>query len=404
MTDKLQCALEAVAAGGLIVVADDLARVPRGFALMRGQDATAQRVNELVDFAKGVVCAALSKARAKALGLEHESLDNNELVGLATRSVEAATGVTTGISAADRARTLAVLADDASTAADLVSPGHIFPFVAHPAGVLGQGAEAELAVDLMRLAGQSPVGGFCHLLGDDGNLAGIAELEDMAASRGLPLVRASEVHRYRMEREFFVHRTGGSSVDTSWGRFEVHVYENELDGVAHPVLVYGSLATKTGGPLPLVRVHSQCLTGDVFGSLRCDCGDQLAGALEKIAQEGAGALVYLRQEGRGIGLVNKIRAYALQDKGKDTVDANLELGFAPDQRSFVVAAQILKSLGAKEIRLITNNPRKIREMEQFGVLVAERVSMPVTYREENARYLEVKADRLGHLLELGSLP
>jgi 3,4-dihydroxy 2-butanone 4-phosphate synthase/GTP cyclohydrolase II len=390
-------ALDALAAGKPVLIADDASRVFRGVLAQAAWAVTADDINDSARIARGVTCVAITPERAHELGLDDKLLSGNEHAGVFTRSVEARHGVSTGISAGDRAITVRLLGQPGATAADIVSPGHVFPVVVHAAGVLGRVSEAEAAVDLLRLAGGYPVAAFMHVLGVDGNLAGSVELEALSAATEIPLVRVSQLVSHRMEREFFVHEVGMSVLETAFGPFEARIFENELDGASHVCLTRGDLASVAS---PLVRIHSQCLTGDVFHSLRCDCGDQLASAMERMAQEPAAALVYLRQEGRGIGLVNKIRAYALQDRGKDTVDANLELGFAPDQRSFVVAAQILKKLGVRAARLVTNNPHKVAELEQYGVVVTERIPSRTEVRPENEHYLEVKVRKLGHLIEM----
>jgi 3,4-dihydroxy 2-butanone 4-phosphate synthase/GTP cyclohydrolase II len=390
-------ALDALRAGQAIALRDDVDGVHGSFLVLAGAKADPEAVNLLATHALGVLCVALSEEVSERLQLEDMPGGHGEPLGAFTVSVEARDGVTTGISAADRARTIQVLADPASRPEALVSPGHIFPVRAHAAGVLGKPREAEATVDLMRLAGFEPVGVFAHVLGADGQMVGEDELDALAAQHALVVLPLSALVEHRMEGDVFVRAVGEGILETEHGKARVLVYQNELDGVTHPVFVHGD-------PVPteptLVRIHSQCLTGDVFHSLRCDCGDQLSMALERMGREGTGVLIYLRQEGRGIGLDNKIRAYALQDRGKDTVDANVELGFLPDQRGYVVAAQILRDLGIQKLRLMTNNLRKVREMERYGLEVTERIPAESAPRPENERYLRAKKERLGHLFEL----
>ena len=305
--------------------------------------------------------------------------------------------VTTGISTADRARTIQVLADPGATPADLVSPGHIFPARAHASGVVLRPAAAEACVDLARMAGKEACGYWCSILDEEGAVASSEAVQALAKEHGIPFLTMSELVRHRLERESFVELTSEGTVAPAFGEFRIAIYRSRIDGTSHPVLVHGD---PTAQESVVARIHSQCLTGDVFHSLRCDCGEQLTASLREMAESGSGVLVYLRQEGRGIGLVNKVRAYALQDQGSDTVEANLALGFEADERSFATAAQIFRSLGVRGLRLITTNEHKLEEMASLGLPVRARIALEIPLREENAAYLQTKKERLGHLLDL----
>ncbi|NUN13764.1 MAG: GTP cyclohydrolase II [Myxococcales bacterium] len=396
--ESLPQAVERLKRGGTAVLIVDNTREPYGVIMQAARDVTASSVNLWATEFRGVICVAIGEKTANRLSLppmpgRTSGADSPEFLV----SVEARRGVSTGISAPDRMATLHILADESATETDIVSPGHIFPVLVRNSGVLGRASEAEGAHDLVRIATGADAAAYCHILNVEGLLAGSSELVSISTSHDIPIVYLSDLVHYRMENELFVHVVSEGVVPTDHGPFRVLLYKNELDGLVHPVLIKGEMDDNT--PV-LARIHSQCLTGDVFHSWRCDCGDQLSGALTAIREHGSGVIIYLRQEGRGIGLPNKVRAYALQDRGKDTVDANLELGFDADHRSFVAAAQIFRDLGIKKLRLMTNNAQKIAEMFDFGLDVVERIALPTPPRNENLGYLRTKKDRLGHLLDL----
>ncbi len=364
--------------------------------MFAAEKVTPDKVNFLARHGRGLVCVPLLPERAAALGLEAQAKDNTALHGTAfTVSVDAVKGTTTGISAADRAATVRALADPGAKPADLARPGHIFPIVAQDGGVLVRAGHTEAVVDLCRLAGMRPVGVLCEVIADDGTMARLPELKRLAACFHLNIITIKDLIAYRRRCENLVRRVVETVLPTEFGDFRVLVYEDAVDPYAHLALVKGDVR---GKERVLVRVHSQCLTGDVLHSLRCDCGQQLARALAVIARAGRGVLLYMRQEGRGIGIANKLRAYALQDKGLDTVDANIALGFEPDLRDYGIGAQILADLGLSSIRLLTNNPRKVVGLRGFGLEIVERVPIVVRPTRRNLKYLVTKRDRLGHLL------
>jgi 3,4-dihydroxy 2-butanone 4-phosphate synthase/GTP cyclohydrolase II len=396
--DTIEEAIADIREGRTVIVCDGEDRENEGDLVMAAQFVTPESVNFMAKEARGLICLALSAERCEELGLSPMTRRNQSLHSTAfTVSIEARHGVTTGISAHDRARTIQTAIDPASGAEDLVRPGHIFPLRARRGGVLERSGHTEAAVDLARLAGVLPAGVICEILNDDGTMARVGDLIPYARRHGLRMVTVAELIAHRRQSESLVERVASARLPTPLGVFRLHGYRSLLDGGQHLALVYGEVA---GVPDVLVRVHSECVTGEVFGSLRCDCGAQLQQAMRQISAEGAGAIVYLAQEGRGIGLLNKVRAYELQDtQGLDTVDANLALGFAADLRDFGIGAQILADLGLSTIRLLTNNPRKIIGLEGYGLQAVDQVPIEVAPHPESEPYMLSKALRLGHTLE-----
>jgi 3,4-dihydroxy 2-butanone 4-phosphate synthase / GTP cyclohydrolase II len=392
-------AIAAIASGGMVVVVDDEDREDEGDLVVAADAVGAADVAFIVRHTSGVVCVALTEERAEALALPLMVARGEEAMGTAfTVTVDARHGTTTGISAADRAVTIRALADPATTPADLVRPGHVFPLRARPGGVLRRAGHTEAAVDLARLAGRIPAGVLCELVAADGSMARRPELARFATEHGLPLLRIADLVRHRRRTERLVERVGTSRLPTRRGEFTAHGFRSVLDGVEHVALVLGDVA---GGDPVLVRVHSECLTGDVLGSLRCDCGEQLDAAMAMIGAEGRGVVVYLRgHEGRGIGIAHKLRAYGLQDVGHDTVDANVALGLPVDARDHGIGAHVLADLGVTAMRLMTNNPAKYRGLEGYGLEIVERVPLQVAATPANRRYLETKRTRLEHALDL----
>src|SRR6516162_5751889 len=394
----IEQAIAALRAGGFAIVVDDETRENEGDLCMAADQVTADAINFMVKHARGLITVPMTADRLDALDLPQMVAQNTSHQGTAFAvSVGAKHKITTGISAHDRASTIRALVDPDTRPEDLSRPGHVFPLRATPGGVLRRAGHTEAAVDLATLAGLSPAGVLCEIMSDDGTMARFPELRAFAARHELPMISVAELIRYRLERDRFVVCEGRTRLPTQFGKFTAAVYQNSLDGATHVALIKGELS---GGEPVLVRMHSECLTGEVFRSLRCDCGEQLRRALEAISREGRGVLVYIRQEGRGIGLANKIRAYALQDAGKDTVEANELLGFAPDPRDHGVGAQILADLGLRRIRLLTNNPAKRVGLEGYGIEVVSRIPIEVPPNAESYRYLAAKRHKLGHLLTL----
>ncbi len=392
--------IDAVAAdlrrGRMVIVVDDADRENEGDLILAAEHATPAAINFMARFGRGLICVAANEDRLKQLGIERMVAQNRESFKTDFQvSVDAATGITTGISAADRARTIQLMAAPTAVPEDLVQPGHVFPLRARPGGVLQRAGHTEAAVDLARLAGCRPIGVLCEILKDDGSMARLPDLVKFARKHKLKLATIEDLIKHRRTREKLVQRVETVRMPTDYGHFELHLYRATTDGQHHLALVKGDVS---GQPGVLVRVHSECLTGDVFGSRRCDCGPQLHQAMKQIAKEGRGVIVYMRQEGRGIGLGAKILAYKLQEGGLDTVEANLKLGFKMDLREYGLGAQILADLGLKTIRLLTNNPKKIVGLEGYGLEVIEQVPIRVLPNPHNARYLKTKREKLGHLV------
>jgi 3,4-dihydroxy 2-butanone 4-phosphate synthase/GTP cyclohydrolase II len=389
-------ALEEMKAGRMVVVVDDEDRENEGDLTMAAEFVTPEAVNFMAAHGRGLICLSITAERAEKMHLIPMVRSNTSRFGTAfTVTIEAREGVTTGISAADRAHTMRVAIDPRSGPEDLVQPGHVFPLIAKPGGVLARAGQTEAAVDLARLAGLTPAGVICEVMNEDGTMARVPDLLKYCERHGLKMITVANLIRYRRRNEKLVRPVAVVQMPTQFGDFVAHGYESMLDGGQHLALVKGDVAGKED---VLVRVHSECLTGDVFHSMRCDCGEQLAAALERIEQEGSGVLLYMRQEGRGIGLLNKLRAYELQEQGLDTVEANVELGFAPDLRDYGIGAQILVDLGLTSIRIMTNNPRKLVGLEGYGLTISERVPLEMKPTSANVNYLRVKKDKMGHIL------
>ncbi|HUV30257.1 MAG TPA: bifunctional 3,4-dihydroxy-2-butanone-4-phosphate synthase/GTP cyclohydrolase II [Acidobacteriota bacterium] len=391
-------AVEDVRKGKFVIVVDDEDRENEGDLIMAAEEITPEAVNFLATRGRGLVCVPMTEARMEALGLRPMVDRNTAKHG--TRfavSVDALDGTTTGISAHDRAATIRKLVDTDTRPEELGRPGHVFPLQAVAGGVLSRAGHTEAAVDLARLAGFQPIGVLCEIMDDDGTMARVPRLHEIARKYDLKMITVRDLIAYRHHTEKLVHRLSVVGFPTAYGDFKLHLYGSDIDDHHHLALVKGDVA---GKPDVLVRVHSQCLTGDVFGSHRCDCGPQLHKAMQRVEKEGTGVILYMRQEGRGIGLANKLFAYELQDAGRDTVEANEDLGFKADLRDYGVGAQILVDLGLNSIRLLTNNPRKVIGLKGYGLEITERVPLQTEPTRHNHRYLETKRDKLGHLLVL----
>ena len=393
---SIESVLKDIARGKMVVVVDDADRENEGDLIMAGEKTTATAVNFMAKFGRGLICVPTVPERLQQLGIERMVLNNRESHRTDFQiSVDAANGITTGISAADRAKTIKTLANPTSIPKDLVQPGHVFPLRAKTGGVLQRAGHTEAAVDLAQLAGCRPIGVICEIMSEDGSMARLPELRKFAAKHKLKLCSIEQLIEFRRKREKLIALEEIIKMPTDFGDFELHLYRSNLDGEHHLALVKGKMNKQRR---TLVRVHSECLTGDVFGSRRCDCGPQLQQAMKQVSEAGHGVILYMRQEGRGIGLAPKIKAYKLQQEGYDTVEANEKLGFPMDLREYGIGAQILSDLGIKKIRLLTNNPKKIVGLEGYGLEIVEQVPIRVKANKHNKKYLKTKREKLGHLI------
>lgn len=398
MLDRIEDAIEDIRNGKPIIVVDDENRENEGDILMAAENATYEAVNFMATYARGLTCVPMTQERAEFLNLTQMVGKNTDPKGTAfTVSVDSVEGTTTGISVADRLKTIVDLSDNSKRAWDFQRPGHIFPLVAKDGGVLVRDGHTEAAVDFARLAGLAPVGVICEILKDDGTMARLPDLKIFAKEHNLRLVSIEDLIQYRKEHDELLKEQARAKMPTVSGEFDIVAFDNQLDGKEHIALVKGDIKGKKD---VLTRIHSECFTGDILGSKRCDCGLQLQTAMKRIEDEGEGIVLYLRQEGRGIGLLNKIKAYDLQDKGYDTVEANEQLGFEADLRDYAVASQMLKALGVKSVRLMTNNFRKVDGLRSYGIEVNQRKDIEVPHTDESKRYLETKKEKLGHKLKL----
>jgi len=396
---SVERALERVSSGQLIIIVDDEDRENEGDLMVAAEKASPELINFMSRYGRGLICLPLTKARLEELRLPLMVRENTSRFETAfTVSIDAKEGITTGISAYDRARTVQAAIDPKTRPSDLVRPGHIFPLEAREGGVLARAGQTEAAVDLARLAGLTPAGVICEIMNEDGTMARMPQLKAFSEDHGIPILTIADLIKYRMKTETLVRKIDEADLPTRHGHFRIMVFEDEISHVNHVALVKGKI--ESDEPI-LVRVHSQCLTGDTFGSSRCDCGEQLHQAMEAIEKEGRGVILYiLNQEGRGIGLTNKIKAYAIQDRGIDTVEANRKLGFKPDHRDYGIGAQILVALGAKKLRLMTNNPRKFIGLAGYGLEIVDRVPIEVPPNRSNLKYLKTKKEKMGHILDM----
>ncbi|MGB9907345.1 MAG: bifunctional 3,4-dihydroxy-2-butanone-4-phosphate synthase/GTP cyclohydrolase II [Candidatus Saccharicenans sp.] len=398
-TISVEEALKAVGAGRLIIIVDDEDRENEGDLMVAAEKVTPEIINFMAKYGRGLICLSLTAKRAEELQLPPMVQENTARFGTAfTVSIDAREGISTGISAYDRARTILTAINPATRPEDLARPGHIFPLIAREGGVLARAGQTEASVDLARLAGLYPAGVICEVMKEDGTMARMPDLEKFSREHDIPILTIADLISYRMRTETLVRKISEAELPTQYGHFRIAVFEDIIHGEHHAALIKGEI---TPDRPTLVRAHSQCLTGDAFGSLRCDCGEQLHTAMKMIEKEGSGVILYmLNHEGRGIGLANKIKAYGLQDEGCDTVEANCRLGFKPDQRDYGIGAQILAALGIKKIRLITNNPRKFRGLSGYSLEIVDRVPIQIPPTEENLEYLRAKKEKLGHLLDI----
>jgi 3,4-dihydroxy 2-butanone 4-phosphate synthase/GTP cyclohydrolase II len=395
---SIEEAIEQFRQGRMVIIVDDEDRENEGDLAIAAEKVTPAAINFMAKHGRGLVCLALSEERCHELDLPLMVADNTSPFGTAfTISIEARGKTTTGISAADRAATILTAIDPATRPEDLLRPGHVFPLRARKGGVLKRAGQTEASVDLAALAGLTPAGVICEIMNDDGTMARVPDLTEVARQHGLLMITVSDLISYRLRHETLVRRMAAPQLPTVYGDFRIYAYRSDVTEEEHVALAMGDIQPESP---TLVRVHSQCLTGDIFGSARCDCGVQLEQALQKIAAEGKGVLLYLLQEGRGIGLINKLRAYELQEQGHDTVEANERLGFRPDQRDYGVGAQILRDLGVRQMRLMTNNPSKYIALDGYGLEIVERVPLEVPPTESSRAYLRAKREKLGHLLKL----
>ncbi|MDW7662318.1 MAG: bifunctional 3,4-dihydroxy-2-butanone-4-phosphate synthase/GTP cyclohydrolase II [Bacillota bacterium] len=395
--NTIEEAIEEIRLGKIIVVVDDEDRENEGDLLMAAEKATPEAINFMAKYGRGLICMPIAGERLEELSIPHMVERNTDSHQTAfTVSIDALE-TTTGISAHERAQTILKVMDPNARALDFKRPGHVFPLKSQKGGVLKRAGHTEAAVDLATMAGLSPAGVICEIMSDDGSMARVPELMKYVEEHGLKIITIADLIAYRRRTEILVEKEAEAKLPTKYGDFKMVGYVNKLNGEHHVALVKGDVSSEE--PI-LVRVHSECLTGDAFGSLRCDCGEQYAAAMTRIEEEGRGVLLYMRQEGRGIGLINKIKAYALQDQGMDTVEANVALGFPEDMREYGIGAQILADLGVKNVRLMTNNPKKIRGLSGYGIEIVDRVDIQMNHNEKNEFYLKTKAKKMGHIMEI----